>query len=156
MINDKMNFEPSAAKTQVGTVLLEILADVYNTMYFSQTAHWNVTGENFPQYHTLFDDSYKLCNNALDDIAELARACSGINTPHTLNGLLRLTNDVEGVDSSNPIQVIKHLEACHNSIQSMWEQLSNNCNGMVDVTDFAGSMFRMYSQMAWKLRSISQ
>ena len=56
--------------------LIRALADEYSVQFYSQVAHWNVTGPDFQQLHALFEESYTVCNESIDVVAEQARISS--------------------------------------------------------------------------------
>jgi starvation-inducible DNA-binding protein len=51
-----------------------LLASVYSFSVKVQYFHWNVEGDNFPQYHEFFGNLYEeVYNNSIDKIAEYIR-----------------------------------------------------------------------------------
>ena len=51
-----------------------LLASVYSFSIKVQYFHWNVEGDNFPQYHEFFGNLYEeVYNNSVDKIAEYIR-----------------------------------------------------------------------------------
>jgi starvation-inducible DNA-binding protein len=51
-----------------------LLASVYSFSIKAQYFHWNVEGDNFPQYHEFFGNLYEeVYNNSVDKIAEYIR-----------------------------------------------------------------------------------
>jgi starvation-inducible DNA-binding protein len=54
--------------------LKTLLASVYGFSIKAQYFHWNVEGDNFPQYHEFFGNLYEeVYNNSVDKIAEYIR-----------------------------------------------------------------------------------
>ena len=54
--------------------LKTLLASVYGFSIKVQYFHWNVEGDNFPQYHEFFGNLYEeVYNNSVDKIAEYIR-----------------------------------------------------------------------------------
>tara|TARA_R110000868_G_scaffold166132_3_gene400030 strand:- start:1957 stop:2400 length:444 start_codon:yes stop_codon:yes gene_type:complete len=54
--------------------LKTLLASVYSFSIKVQYFHWNVEGDNFPQYHEFFGNLYEeVYNNSVDKIAEYIR-----------------------------------------------------------------------------------
>jgi starvation-inducible DNA-binding protein len=58
--------------------------------------HWNVTGPNFEQYHSLFERIYTEVYGSIDDFAENIRKL-GAPTPASLNSLSQLSK-ISGCD----------------------------------------------------------
>ena len=61
--------------------LIRALADEYSVQFYSQVAHWNVTGPDFQQLHALFEESYTVCNESVDVVADQARILGGRSSP---------------------------------------------------------------------------
>ena len=53
--------------------LKTLLASVYGFSIKAQYFHWNVEGDNFPQYHEFFGELYEEVYSAVDKIAEYVR-----------------------------------------------------------------------------------
>lgn len=70
----------SAAKSnrnsnaQMAQHLVKVLSDTYLLTIKTHGYHWNVTGQMFPQLHTLFENQYNELFAAADLIAERIRA----------------------------------------------------------------------------------
>ena len=53
--------------------LKTLLASIYGFSIKAQYFHWNVEGDNFPQYHEFFGELYEEVYSAVDKIAEYVR-----------------------------------------------------------------------------------
>src|SRR5689334_22204268 len=62
------------ARKTVADALSQVLADTYTLYLKTHNFHWNVTGPNFPQLHTMFETQYTELAAAVDEIAERIRA----------------------------------------------------------------------------------
>ena len=60
-----------------------LLASVNSLSIKAQTFHWNVEGDNFPQYHEFFGNFYEEVYSAVDRIAEYIRTLDSY-TPGSL------------------------------------------------------------------------
>lgn len=60
--------------------LRKALADTFVFYYKAHTAHWNVVGPDFPQYHEFLNELYDELWAAVDPIAEHIRAAGGTAT----------------------------------------------------------------------------
>ena len=59
-----------AHKNEMTEKLIIILASLYSLSLKTQNYHWNITGENFYQYHKLLEKLYKDSLNSIDTLAE--------------------------------------------------------------------------------------
>jgi len=63
--------------------LRRVLADTFVMYVHAHGAHWNITGDGFPQYHSFLGDLYGELWGALDGVAEEMRAIN-VTAPATL------------------------------------------------------------------------
>ena len=54
--------------------LRRVLADTFVMYVHAHGAHWNITGDGFPQYHHFLNELYDELWEALDTVAEEMRA----------------------------------------------------------------------------------
>jgi starvation-inducible DNA-binding protein len=64
----------SKKRKNVVEALNGILADTFVLYYKTHASHWNVEGEDFREYHFMFEEQYTELWKALDEIAERLRA----------------------------------------------------------------------------------
>jgi starvation-inducible DNA-binding protein len=132
----------------LGARFVRALADEFTVYYFSYAAHWNVTGGDFPQLHALFKESYELCQEAIDDVAEQARIL-GTFAPRSLPELLATSSSpLPPADSSQAAQ----LQTCHEMLKRKFDDIAANDNGDAGVNDLASALSAKHAKMAWKLR----
>jgi len=90
----------TAHKNEMTEKLIIILASLYSLSLKTQNYHWNITGENFYQYHKLLEKLYKDNLNYIDTLAEHIRLYK-IKIPATLEYFAKLSviqgakNDVD-------------------------------------------------------------
>ena len=90
----------SIHKNEMSEKLLIILASLYSLGLKTQNYHWNITGENFYQYHKLLEKLYKDSLNSIDALAEHIRLYK-TKIPATLENFAKLSiiksakNDVD-------------------------------------------------------------
>ena len=90
----------STHKNEMSEKLLIILASLYSLGLKTQNYHWNITGENFYQYHKLLEKLYKDNLDSIDTLAEHIRLYKA-KIPATLEDFAKLSvikdakNDVD-------------------------------------------------------------
>lgn len=67
-----------------------LLASVNSLSIKAQNFHWNVEGDNFPQYHEFFGNFYEEVYSAVDKVAEYIRTLDSY-TPGSLTRYAELT-----------------------------------------------------------------
>jgi len=89
--------------------LKKCLADSFAFSLKTQFFHWNVTGQDFYQYHELFGKIYEEVQEASDTIAELIRQLDEV-APGSLGRFKELTtiNDADSVpDIKSMVNVLE-------------------------------------------------
>lgn len=71
------------------TALQEIFAATVTFWYKAHAAHWNLEGEDFPQYHAFFGEMYEAAFAAIDPTAEFIRTLR-VKAPADLYQVLSL------------------------------------------------------------------
>jgi starvation-inducible DNA-binding protein len=136
----------------LGARFVRAIADEYAVQYFSQVAHWNITGADFQQLHALFADSYALCNSAIDDVAEQARIL-GVFVPMSLPDLLATSSAPLAAPANDAQSYVRQLQVCHEMLKAKWDDVARNDNGDAGVNDLASALSAKHAKMAWKFRS---
>lgn len=137
--------------------LTVVLADTYTLYLQTQNFHWNVTGENFPQYHAMFEDQYDEYAEAIDVIAENIRML-GAKAPGTFGQFQELST--------------LHMQAEVTSAQAMIKTLVDQTEGVIkslkaaeaiadeldqlDTEDLMVERLRAHSKFLWMLRSTAE
>jgi starvation-inducible DNA-binding protein len=92
-----------------------VLADSYALYLKTQNYHWNVTGQNFPELHRLFEEQYKELAEAIDLIAERIRAV-GETAPGGFKAFLALTSIEDGNETHKSLAMVKDLHQSHKQV----------------------------------------
>ena len=61
-------------REEIADALTKLLADSYTLYLKTHNYHWNVTGPQFGELHTMFENQYLDLATAVDDVAERIRA----------------------------------------------------------------------------------
>ena len=135
----------------LGARFVRALADEFSAYYFSYAAHWNVTGGDFPQLHALFKESYELCQEAIDGVAEQARIL-GTFAPRSLPELLAASSSPLPPGDSSQVALLGQLQTCHEMLKAKFDDIAANDGGDAGVNDLASALSAKHAKMAWKLR----
>ncbi|CAB4128113.1 DNA-binding protein Dps [uncultured Caudovirales phage] len=144
-----------ATTADLATQVCTVLAGTVFLQYKTHAAHWNVEGEDFPQYHAFFEQVYEALGDAVDAIAETLRTLD-YKAPATLFALaIHQPLDTTTADAS--------LDALIASISVDNMRIIDVLNGGVimagEVAEFGVQNFLqdrlMYHQkLRWQLRAI--
>ena len=98
--------------TQLVAALLELLSDAFGFYIKAHTAHWNVTGSDFEEYHALFGAIYEDVLDSLDDLAEDVRK---LGSPVPLD-VQSLVTPLMGAQATDPKTLATDLLAFNTAL----------------------------------------
>lgn len=132
----------------------KVLANSFVFYLKAQNYHWNVEGDDFPQYHDFFGKLYEEVYGSIDSTAEEIRAL-GDYAPGTLRRYLELSDIQEEVVVPELKQMLITLlndnSTLVNSLYQAFSQAeSSNQQGLMDY--LAGRIDK-HRKHAWMLRS---
>jgi starvation-inducible DNA-binding protein len=128
-----------------------------NTFAFylkTQGFHWNVEGENFPQYHAFFETIYSEVYGVVDTFAEQIRAL-GSYAPAGLGRLLELSNiedQREIVDARTMLEILyQDNQTVLESVGQAYELAENA--GEHGLSNFLAERQDAHKKHAWMIRA---
>ena len=143
------------SRHKVIDILGGIIADQYILYTKTRNYHWNVTGEDFPQYHKLFEAQYSALDEDIDAVAERIRTLGG-KTPATLGEFLKLATLKEH-PAKHPTAktMITNLLADHETVIRNLRKDIGSCLKLDDVgtQDFLTQLMEKHEKTAWMLRA---
>lgn len=135
-------------------VLTQALADTFAFYMKAHISHWNVTGPNFPQYHSFFQTIYEDAHGAVDDLAEKIRTL-GADAPRSPVALICAT----GIDMEEVPDDADSMLAClakANEIVKMSLSLANQAAeavGKVGIANFLQERIDRHAKWGWMLEA---
>ena len=146
---------PRNSNAQVAKHLAWVLSDTYVLMVKTHGYHWNVTGELFPQLHTLFETQYNELFTAADEIAERIRALN-VAAPVSMSSFLTHTSVKETTTIPNATAMIKDLIASNENARA---RVAEACDFAGEVGDKASedvmiARLRAHDKALWMLRAL--
>ena len=143
------------SRQKVIDILGNIIADQYILYTKTRNYHWNVTGEDFIQYHKLFEDQYSAIDEDIDEVAERIRALGG-KTPATLGEFLKSATLKEHPAKYPTAKVmITNLLADHETVIRNLRKDIGSCAKLDDAgtEDFLTQLMEKHEKTAWMLRA---
>jgi len=140
---------------QVAKHLAWVLSDTYVLMVKTHAYHWNVTGDLFPQLHTLFETQYNELFTAADEIAERIRGLN-LPAPVSMKNFLEHTSIKETTAIPNAKAMIKDLIASNENLRA---RISEACDLAGEVGDKGSedvmiARLRAHDKAIWMLRTM--
>lgn len=139
---------------QVCDCLAKLLANTYLLYLKTQNFHWNVRGEDFYEYHIMFEKQYTMLAEAVDEIAERIRALDFV-TPASFAQFLQLTTLKETTGTLSSQQMLQQLLADHEQIIREGREMIKTAQGVNDEgsADLVIERLREHEKTAWMLRA---
>ena len=126
-----------------------------HAMYIkSHGFHWNVVGNDFPQYHAFFETIYSEVYGSIDSFAEHIRACGGY-APASYTELGRLTDIQDELGVPAAMDMIQTLYADNqtvmNSLRTAYQ--AAEAAGEIGLSNYLQDRYDAHTKHAWQLRS---
>lgn len=96
--------------SELTDALKGLTADAVALTYKAKGFHWNVEGDDFPQWHSKLDEIYEDLDGAIDPFAEWIRMLDvNAYAPFSLSRLASLSSIPENPVSTDPMSMIADL-----------------------------------------------
>lgn len=132
-----------------------LLADVVNLYFRAHGYHWNVTGEDFAQYHELFAEIYEDVYGSIDSIAEDIRKLGGFPTASVAQyahmSTLAGTEMVGGSPRALAADLLLANEVVLEKLKAVFDLM--NASNEQGVANFLAERIDMHQKWAWQLSS---
>ncbi|HEU4369843.1 MAG TPA: DNA starvation/stationary phase protection protein [Methylomirabilota bacterium] len=147
---------PDDNRQRVVALLNTLLADEYLLYTKTRNFHWNVTGPQFNDLHKFFEAQYEALDEAIDEVAERARALGGraFGTLEEFRASARLGEKPGTVPAAR--DMLATLLADHEAvIRTLREDITAVTERHQDVGtgDFLTGLLEAHEKAAWMLRS---
>lgn len=141
-------------KEQLISQMKVILASSFSFYLKAHNYHWNVTGPNFAQYHTIFGDLYTEVWESLDTTAEEIRKL-GSFAPGSLSRYSEITRIEDELNIPDASVMFGRLAADNDKLL----ELLYRARATADEIDAAGTLdylearIGIHEKYAWMLKS---
>jgi starvation-inducible DNA-binding protein len=134
-----------------------LLADVIAFSFKAQGYHWNVEGDDFPQFHAFFGDIYEDVEDSIDPIAENIRKV-GEYAPFRLTRFIELTSIPETNVTSDHEDMTMDLYMSNKIVIEKLYSAFNaaNLENKQGVANFLSERIDMHEKWDWQLRVTSK
>jgi len=146
--------QAGADKAPLTGALYTLLAEATAFYLKAHGAHWNVVGEEFAQYHDLFEEIYEDVHESLDPIAENLRKLNSA-APFELRDLARMTNEAPQAEGYEAEALASNLYAAN---ESLLENIMVAFGAATDanqqgIANFLAERQDMHQKWSWQLRA---
>ena len=144
----------NVAKPELVNALATLLSDNVVIKYLFQSSHWNITGQDFHQYHDFFGALYADVEGAIDVVAEDIRKL-GAPAPAMLSDFLRLTNIPEKPCGSSVQELLLACYEANEIIISDINDTFNIANSMNEqgIADDMAARDSIHKKWRWMMKA---
>jgi len=131
-----------------------LLANHYAFYLKTHYYHWNITGSNFPQYHTFLENIYTEVYGVVDQIAEEIRALDAY-APGSFQRFIQLSQ-IQGDDSiPMPEDMLRRLLNDIDTMQASIDRVYNLAEqqGEHGLSNLMADRQDAFRKHAWMIRS---
>lgn len=134
--------------------LTQVLADTFVLYYKTHAYHFNVEGEDFHEYHIMFEQQYNHLWKSVDEIAERVRALDAY-APISLKNLLSHATLKEAGQNRDSKQMAKDLADDHEEMSVSVSKVITMADEANDAAtaDLLTKLLGEHEKTAWMLRS---
>jgi starvation-inducible DNA-binding protein len=134
--------------------LSELQADVTVLYFKAHGYHWNVEGEDFGQYHELFETIYEDVYSSIDPIAENIRKL-GEYAPFKLDTLIKLTSLTDSKVDTSPKAMAKDLLKSNEQVVGKLKSVFDTANSDNEqgIANFIAERIDMHQKWSWQLKA---
>jgi starvation-inducible DNA-binding protein len=134
--------------------LQELMGDITVFYFRAHGYHWNVEGEDFSQYHNLFEDIYSDVYGSIDPLAENIRKL-GEYAPFKLDTLIKLASLEDSKVPTNPRAMAKDLLEANESLIETLKSVFHTANDDDEqgIANFIAERIDMHQKWAWQLKA---
>lgn len=132
-----------------------VLADTFALYLKAHNFHWNVEGDNFPQYHDFLGDLYGEVFGAVDSIAEQIRALDAY-APGSLSRFRELSTIEDNRSPPAAAAMFSELYGDNEIVMASLMRaykLAEQANA-IGLSNFLQDRYDTHKKHAWMLRSI--
>ena len=135
--------------------LKEVLADTFAMYLKTHNFHWNVTGPDFPQYHSFLDGLYNELWLATDAIAEHIRAADGY-APGSFTRFKELSAIQDELNIPSASVMMAKLLADNAIVMATIKKAYDEAEaeGMIGLSNFLQDRMDIHAKHRWMLKSI--
>jgi starvation-inducible DNA-binding protein len=135
---------------------LKILLATTNVLSIkAQNFHWNVEGDNFPQYHEFFSDYYSEVYSSIDRVAEYIRTLDAY-TPGSLTRYAELSVIQDQTKIPRAVLMFQELYQDNGIMIELLNGIfiSATEENKQGIANFIAERLDAHNKHAWMLRSI--
>lgn len=132
-----------------------LLSDVVTFYFKAHGYHWNVEGDDFPQFHSFFAEIYEDAYGSIDPIAENIRKC-GDYAPFRLERFIEYRTVTDSNVTPEEVDMSTDLYAANGQvIATLYRAFAAaNAQNRQGIANFLAERIDMHEKWQWQLGAI--
>lgn len=132
-----------------------LVGDLVSLKFKAHGYHWNVEGDDFPQFHDFFGAIYEDIDGSIDPVAENIRKL-GDYAPYKLSRFAELTALQETQVTSDPVTMSQDLLADNETVIARLMDAFDiaNASRQQGIANFIAERIDAHQKWSWQLRSV--
>ena len=141
--------------------LFKLLSDTQASLFvlFQKTwvYHWNVTGSEFYQFHTVFGEQYEAMFEEIDRLTEHMRFLR-IKPVSTLTRITEVSHVLEANNKLDDMGMVKDLIADNETLVGLFKQVAEEAELQKSrgTTNLVDDLNESHGKFIWMLRSFTE
>jgi starvation-inducible DNA-binding protein len=139
---------------QLINILKTLLGTHVDAKFRAHGYHWNVEGDDFPQYHELFEKIYEALDAGIDPLAEWIRIFQGY-APFKLSRFMELSVIPETEVSADPMNMAQDLYNILEMVIAAYKSAGTEANAAQEyaLANFFADQQGIAQKFCWQLRA---
>lgn len=135
--------------------LKTLLADTVVFKFRAQGYHWNVEGDDFPQFHSFFGEIYEDAEGSVDKIAEFIRQC-GEYAPYRLERFMESRTISDNNVTSEEVAMASDLYMANQQLLTTLNSafVAATAQNKQGIVNYLADRIDAHEKWAWQLRVI--
>ena len=140
---------------QLIQMLRVLLSDTVALKFKAHGYHWNVEGDDFPQYHDFFEDIYTDYDSAIDTLAEWIRKL-GDYAPYKLSRFVEFSDIPETDVTSDPVAMATDLLVANDMVSAKFVDAFDMATTLRQqaLANFFAERQDMHQRWHWMLSAV--
>ncbi|CAB5220234.1 DNA-binding protein Dps [uncultured Caudovirales phage] len=147
--------EPTDEQQTVIDAIMQVLGDVVTMYFHAHGYHWNVQGQDFSQYHALFEAIYEDVYGSIDPFAENILKLGG-EAPRSVTQFLDTADlDDQAEASNDPVALAEDLAADNDVVLASLNDLFTIATDANEqgIANFTADRIDQHQKWGWQLKA---
>jgi len=151
---EMIEMEMESQGSDVVAVLSEVVGNTVVLAYKAKGYHWNVEGQDFPEYHAFFEMIYADVDGSLDETAEELRKL-GVYAPFKLIDFASLSTIEDSEVGTSCLDMVQDLYAANEVMIGSLDRCFASATAANEqgLADYIAGRISMHKKWRWQMKA---